>query len=237
MPSGVLLREGRPRDRRCDGARANIRQSDKPFRRSPIVVSRGPVLTFEESFSTPDCRAKYHPHPLMSTSVAPLQRGSPRKSARSEPESIKDQARNSLDEARMVLPGIQAVFGFQLIAIFNERFAHLPNALKWTHFASLCLVVCTIALIMTPAAYDRIAERRHVTARFVHDTAALLTVAMAVFGIAIALELVVITALAIESVAAGAIAAACALSMFALLWFYLPWRRRRQMRHKSQVNA
>jgi len=40
-----------------------------------------------------------------------------------------------------------------------------------------------------------------------------------------------------ESVAAGAIAAACALSMFGLLWFYLPWRRRRQMRHKSQVNA
>jgi hypothetical protein len=47
----------------------------------------------------------------------------------------------------------------------------------------------------------------------------------------------VITALAIESVAAGAIAAACALSMFGLLWFYLPWRRRRQMRHKSQANA
>jgi len=154
-----------------------------------------------------------------------------------EYESLKETARNSVDEARMVLPGIQAVFGFQLIAVFNERFAQTDFVFRLMHCASIVAVVIAIALIMTPAAYDRIAERRHVTARFVHDTAALLTVAMAVFGIAIALELVVITALAIESVAAGAIAAACALSMFGLLWFYLPWRRRRQMRHKSQANA
>jgi hypothetical protein len=28
-----------------------------------------------------------------------------------------------LEECRMVLPGIQALFGFQLIAVFNARFA------------------------------------------------------------------------------------------------------------------
>ncbi|MEO7099505.1 MAG: DUF6328 family protein [Luteolibacter sp.] len=28
-----------------------------------------------------------------------------------------------LEECRMVLPGIQALFGFQLIAVFNSRFA------------------------------------------------------------------------------------------------------------------
>ena len=28
-----------------------------------------------------------------------------------------------LDECRMVLPGVQAIFGFQLIAVFNQRFA------------------------------------------------------------------------------------------------------------------
>jgi len=109
-------------------------------------------------------------------------------------EDLLDQERNSLDEARMVLPGIQAVFGFQLIAVFNERFAQLPEMLRIAHFASLSLVVVAVAvaLIMTPAAYDRLAEPDVVTRRFLANTATLLTTAMAVFGCAIATEMFVV---------------------------------------------
>jgi len=140
---------------------------------------------------------------------------------------LKDEARNSLDEARMVLPGIQAVFGFQLIAVFSDRFSALDLRLRILHYASIALVVMAIALIMTPAAYDRIAEPRCVTARFLSTTAVLLTVAMGVFAIALSSELLVITALIFESFNAGVVSAICALAIFATLWFYLPWRRRR----------
>ena len=34
--------------------------------------------------------------------------------------SLESQVKAAIDEARMVLPGIQALFGFQLIAVFNE---------------------------------------------------------------------------------------------------------------------
>jgi len=34
--------------------------------------------------------------------------------------SLKDAVQQLLDEARMVLPGIQTLLGFQLIACFNE---------------------------------------------------------------------------------------------------------------------
>ena len=37
-----------------------------------------------------------------------------------EQESLKDEIANLIEEARMVLPGIQALFGFQLIAVFNN---------------------------------------------------------------------------------------------------------------------
>jgi hypothetical protein len=30
-----------------------------------------------------------------------------------------------VDEARMLLPGIQALFGFQLIAVFNQTFSQI----------------------------------------------------------------------------------------------------------------
>ena len=49
------------------------------------------------------------------------------KESKAEPASLKDQARNVLEEARMVLPGIQALFGFQLIAVFNQRFESIKK--------------------------------------------------------------------------------------------------------------
>jgi uncharacterized protein DUF6328 len=127
----------------------------------------------------------------------------------------------------MVLPGIQAVFGFQLIAIFNEQFSGIGVALKLTHLASLCLVVVAIALIMTPAAYDRIAEADHVSKRFLRRTAALLTIAMAVFGLSISSEMFVVVALVTDSLSAGIVASVVCATLFALLWFATPWLSRR----------
>ena len=128
----------------------------------------------------------------------------------------------------MVLPGIQAVFGFQLIAVFNERFAQLSDTLRIAHFASLSLVVVAVALIMTPAAYDRLAEPDLVSRRFLATTATLLTTAMAVFGCAIAAEMFVIASLVADSATLGVVSCVAALALFAILWFVLPLRRARR---------
>jgi len=143
-------------------------------------------------------------------------------------EDLLDQERNSLDEARMVLPGIQAVFGFQLIAVFNERFAQLPEMLRIAHFASLSLVVVAVALIMTPAAYDRLAEPDVVTRRFLANTATLLTTAMGVFGCAIATEMFVVATMVTQSSTLGIAASLAALALFGSLWFLFPLRRARE---------
>jgi len=143
-------------------------------------------------------------------------------------EDLLDQERNSLDEARMVLPGIQAVFGFQLIAVFNDRFAQLPEVLRIAHFASLSLVVVAVALIMTPAAYDRLAEPDVVTRRFLANTATLLTTAMGVFGCAIATEMFVVATMVTQSSTLGIAASLAALALFGSLWFLFPLRRARE---------
>ena len=49
-------------------------------------------------------------------------------------------AQETIDEARMVLPGIQALFGFQLIAVFNERFRSLPQFEQTLHYAARMMV-------------------------------------------------------------------------------------------------
>ena len=93
-----------------------------------------------------------------------------------ETESLHQEAQQMIEEARMVLPGIQALFGFQLMAVFNNRFQELTLHEQYIHFSSIILVVIAIALIMTPAAYHRLVERGTVSQCFIDLSSTLLPV-------------------------------------------------------------
>ncbi len=98
--------------------------------------------------------------------------------ATARPASLEEETRNVIEEARMVLPGIQAFFGFQLIAVFNNRFQDLTHTEQVLHLIALLMLAVSIALIMTPAAYHRIAERGMVSRNFVELASRLLEYAM-----------------------------------------------------------
>jgi hypothetical protein len=138
-------------------------------------------------------------------------------------ESLEEEATHVLDEARMVLPGIQALFGFQLIAAFNQRFASdLAPWQQLIHLAALLLVAIAVGVIMTPAAYHRQAERGRISERFLRLASALITVAMLPLAAGISLDLFVvaciITGQPVPSAALGAV-------LFGALvggWFVFP---------------
>jgi hypothetical protein len=69
-----------------------------------------------------------------------------------------------LTEARVILPGAQALFGFQLAIVFTRSFADLPVVSMIVHAASLLLVTLTVVLLMAPAAYHRIVYAGEVSA-------------------------------------------------------------------------
>jgi hypothetical protein len=140
--------------------------------------------------------------------------------------SLEKEAQSVEGEARMVLPGIQAIFGFQLIAIFNQRFEDLAAMERVLHLSSLVLVAVSTALIMAPAAYHRIAERGEVSKRFVDLASNLLAWAMAVLAAGIAVDFYIAARLAVDSPAAGLLLALAVLILFGWLWFGFPLRRR-----------
>ena len=72
--------------------------------------------------------------------------------ATARPASLEEETRTVIEEARMVLPGIQAFFGFQLIAVFNNRFQELTHTEQVLHLFALLLLAVSIALIMTSGA-------------------------------------------------------------------------------------
>lgn len=82
----------------------------------------------------------------------------------SEELSLSKAAQYLLEECRMVLPGIQALFGFQLVAVFSQGFSEkLTRPEQVVHFVAITLIAIAVAIIMTPAALHRGTGSRKVT--------------------------------------------------------------------------
>jgi hypothetical protein len=43
-------------------------------------------------------------------------------------EKVDGLVEHIMQEARMVLPGVQALFGFQLVCVFSQGFAQIPRS-------------------------------------------------------------------------------------------------------------
>ena len=99
----------------------------------------------------------------------------------------------------MVLPGIQTLFGFQLIATFNTRFTELDMPDRVVHLVSLVLVALAIVLIMTPAAYHRICEPGRTSMYFTRLASALVAAAMVPLLLSISLDIYMVTRLALPA--------------------------------------
>jgi hypothetical protein len=129
---------------------------------------------------------------------------------------------NLLEEGRMVLPGIQALIGFQLIAVFNDGFQQLSPALQLTHLAATLLVALAVLLIMTPAAYHRIAEQGQVSRRFTELASMFIAVAMLPFALGMSLEISIVTNMVTDSTFAAAAAFIFAIVLSTSAWFVFP---------------
>ena len=126
-----------------------------------------------------------------------------------------------IDESRMVLPGIQALFGFQLIAVFSDRFQALAQHEQVMHLASIALVVLATGLLMTPAAYHRQQEAREVTQSFIVISTRLLLIGMVPLALALALDVYLIGQLILAPGPARGLAWAL-LALLVFLWFVFP---------------
>ena len=139
------------------------------------------------------------------------------------PAKLEEETRTTIEEARMVLPGIQALFGFQLIAVFNARFHDFSELEQMLHLVALLLVAVAIALIMTPAAYHRIAERGTVSRRFIDLASRFLESALMPLMLGIFLDLFLVGRLILNNLALSAAIAIAMFLVFFGFWYVFPW--------------
>ena len=146
-------------------------------------------------------------------------------------ETLEEQLRDTISEGRMVLPGIQTTLGFQLIAVFNERFKNdLSAGEQSLHMLAFLCVALAAGLMMTPAAYHRIAEAGRASERFIRLASRFLECAMAPLAIGLAIDTYLIGRLAFHDTTLAVVTAALVLIVLLGLWFGFPYvmlKRRR----------
>jgi hypothetical protein len=138
-------------------------------------------------------------------------------------ESLDKAITHTLEEARMVLPGVQALFGFQLVAVLNPPFYGLLSlAQQRLHLGGLLLTALSIALMMTPAAYHRQAEQHSVSMRFLRLASWLITAGMFTLMLALQIDCYLVARIILRS-APLALGIALGLgAVFVSLWFVMP---------------
>ena len=139
---------------------------------------------------------------------------------------LSEAVTHILEECRMVLPGIQALFGFQLIVVFNPAFHEkLSSTERWFHLIAIGLIIIAIALVMAPAAYHRQKDPQAIREDFIFIATRLLLYAMFPLTIALALEFFLIARMITNRVSLSIALAVVVASIFSTLWFLLPRSR------------
>jgi hypothetical protein len=139
-----------------------------------------------------------------------------------KPTPLTAKVDQMLTEARVIIPGGQALLGFQLTVTLTRAFEQLPANARLLHVASLCCVAFAVILLMTPAALHRITFAGEDTPAFFRLGSAFVIAAPVPLAIGIAGDLYVAISKAAESPALGAVLAVGALAVLAVLWYGLP---------------
>jgi len=142
--------------------------------------------------------------------------------------SLHDRIDFALTEARVMLPGAQALFGFQLLLPLMKTFEELSPTARIVHFAALSFVAVAIVLLISPAAIHRIAFDGADDERFLRLSSIVVTVSLVPLAFGVASELYVATARLLPDSPASLWIAPVAICILLGLWYALPLFLRRR---------
>lgn len=136
--------------------------------------------------------------------------------------SLDERITTLMTEARVILPGAQALLGFQFIAFFSNGFEQLPEAAKLVHLASVCCVALATILLMAPAAYHRIVASGHNRPEVEHFGSRAMLGALVPLALGLSGEFYVVLSKLGYADGPAIAAALVMLALFLGLWFAYP---------------
>jgi hypothetical protein len=136
----------------------------------------------------------------------------------SEPKRLDRELIELLNELRVVLPGVQALFAFLLIVPFNERFASVTGSERGIYTVALLASAVACVLFITPAAFHRLRFRRHDKAQLLRIGNRCAIAGLLALAVAMIAGVYLVTELLFGAAVAVALTTVVALPIGALWW-------------------
>ena len=139
---------------------------------------------------------------------------------------LSTKVEQMLTEARIIIPGCQALLGFQLVAMMTQAFDELPQDAKIMHAAGLCCVTIAMILLMTPAALHRLSFGGNDSERFLRLGSAFVIAGPLPLALGIAADVYVVFLKINHSASFTVLASSVLLLAMLALWYFYPvWLR------------
>lgn len=138
------------------------------------------------------------------------------------PTDLHTKIDQMLTEARVILPGAQALLGFQFVVTMTKAFAAMSAPDHAVHFLALAAVALSVMLLLAPAAVHRLTFEGRDIPRF-HDIGSLLvTLALIPLAVGIAADFYIAAARILPGSALAAWGSCLAFIALIALWYVLP---------------
>lgn len=130
-----------------------------------------------------------------------------------------------LNELRVVLPGVQVLFGFLLLLPFQPAFADMTELDRTLYFIALLAMAMAAVLLIAPSTYHRIRFRERDKERLVRISNVLILAGTALLGVAMAAVMFLIGDLLYGEVV-GAVVGGGTAVVVSGMWYALPVTRK-----------
>jgi hypothetical protein len=157
----------------------------------------------------------------------------PDMSEKEEPTSVATRIEQMLTEARVIVPGAQALLGFQLSVAFTRAFEQLDTTLKLVHVTALCFVALAVLLLMTPAALHRIAFKGQDVEAFLNLGSGFVLAAPLALAAGLACDMQVAISMSIKATGWATIIPAASFAALVGMWYGLPISLRMRQCNRS----
>jgi uncharacterized protein DUF6328 len=146
-----------------------------------------------------------------------------------KPTPLDVKIEQMLTEARLIIPGAQALLGFQLAVTLTHAFEQIPAASKLVHAGALCCVALCIILLLTPASLHRISFGGEDSQTFLRLGSAFVISAPLPLAIGMAADMYVAIEKAIDAFVPALSVSIFTAVMLLGFWYAYPLIRRRQL--------
>jgi Family of unknown function (DUF6328) len=141
-----------------------------------------------------------------------------------EAERLDRELIELLNELRVIMPGVQVLFGFLLTVPFQQGFEKIDAFQRDVYFVTLLLTAVAAAFLMAPSAFHRLTFRAGQKPYLLELGTRQMIVGLGALALAMNGTILLLTDILFHRLTVS-ITVACSATLFAWLWFGLALRR------------